>query len=499
MLRSFVKALAILLAVPVVCVALASTSRSTLDERWQASLRRPFLLRRQMPDERVIARYSLARLCGDPRTAAGVRPCRPYNLFSSMTTTAVATGGFGFVFLAAVVGAGAACRRRRDRLFRLFRPALYATLGGLVLLVILNGSLAVVGVFMLGEVLQRWPMSMVLVVAGAVIAVAISVIRHALLPARRQGLSLVARTLNAETQRGIVDWMGGISSAVGAPAPDQILVGLTPGIIATSAPVVCLDGRVTGRTLYASLALARILSVEEFRGLVAHEIAHAAGAQAAASDEIVPLHAALRRSLRFLSDRASGLAGATVWPALSVLSLFADALAPAVGSYLRERELEADRAASGLAGARTLASALAKAHAFTPAWDAVRGAMDRAVGDGTQYENASTLFEHVAAASTGPERLIGAGALSMLHPTDIHPTLGERLEALGVPPATILLAALDTQPPHPAATLVDGCEVIERDLSEVEHRIAAFGWARDDDDRQEAGWKTSRVHSSART
>jgi hypothetical protein len=61
----------------------------------------------------------------------------------------------------------------------------------------------------------------------------------------------------------------------------------------------------------------------------------------------------------------------------------------------------------------------------------------------------------------------------MPHPTDVHPPLAVRLQAIGVTPVEVSLAALVTQPSHPAATLLEGYEAIERDLSEVEHRIAA--------------------------
>jgi Zn-dependent protease with chaperone function len=497
--RSFVKALALVVVLPVACAALAYSSRTALANRWQAGLRRPYLMRRQMPDERVIARYSLARLCGDPRTAAGVPACRAYNRFSSMSAAAAVTGGVGIGFLVAIAAAGAFSRRRRDLLALVYRPAFHGTVAGLVVLVLLNGGLAVVGLSLLVPVIEGWPASLSLVLAGASLGVAISMIRHVLGATRTDTQPTVARELNAETQQGVVEWVRVISTAVGAPPAEHVLAGLRPGIFATSEPVVCLDRRVTGRTLYLSLPLARILSVEELRGLVAHELAHHAAVQAKVTGRVVLIHAGLRRSLRTLSEHGSGVRGATAWPARSVLSLFTEAFAPAVAPCFTARELAADRAAADLVGPRTLAAALVKVHAFTPAWNVVSVAMDHAVVDGTQYVNASVLFEQVVAASADPERLVGAGALSSLHPTDIHPTLAERLRALGVTPADVSIAARDTRPQPSAAGLIEGCDVIERDLSEVEHRIAALEWGRGADDHQATGWSPPRVHSAART
>ncbi len=481
-MQRFVKPLAVVLAVPLICTALALTSRNESDRRWQAGLRRQFLVRRQMPDERVIARYSLPVLCGDPRTAAGVRPCRSYNLLSSLATASSATGVLGLVFLAAIAATGAACRRRRDLLRRAFKAGLYATVTGLVLLVLLHGALGIASLFVLGEVIQRWPATMVLALAAATIAAAASMIQVALAATRRAGASVVARELSPGDQSRLVEWVRDVAGRAGARPPDHIVAGLTPGIFVTDAAVVCLDGRRAGRTLYLPLPLARILSEEELRGLVAHELAHFAGDEEAVSHELLPLYAGARRSIQALSRDAVGIRSLTALPALSVLSLFMDSFEPGMTAVRREREAAADRSAAAVVGRETFAAALVKAHAFTPAWHAVATAMDRAVVEGTQYVNASILFEQVAAASAGTERLLGVGSLSVPHPTDIHPSLAERLHALGVRPGTVARPALATQPPRPGIALVADYEALEQDLSQVEHRIAAIGWGRVEED-----------------
>jgi Zn-dependent protease with chaperone function len=480
--KSLVKALAVVLAVPAICAALALTSRSELDARWQATLRRPFLSRGQMPDERVIARYALGVRCADPWTAAGTRPCRPYNLFTSMADAAAVTAAVGVAFLAAIGAVGAACRSRRARLSHVLRLAVYGIVGGLVVLVLVHGALGVAGVFLLGEVIQRWPVTMVLVLAAATAGATLSMIQLALAVTSHESPSVVARLLSPEDYPGLAAWVGEIAGAVGARVPEHTLAGLRPGVFVSDDAVVHLDGRVDRRTLYFALPLARILSVEELRGLVAHELAHFREGQAEENTRLVRFHAGVKRSVRRLADRALGIRAVTALPALSILSVAMDGFEPAVASAQRDREFAADRAAADLVGSRTLAAALVKAHAFTPGWDAVSAAMDRAVMAGAQYVNASALFAQVTSASAGPERLVGAGALSLPHPTDVHPSVADRLKALGVVPGDVTAAALATQPPHPAVVLVEGYETIERDLSEVEHRIAASVWARPEDD-----------------
>jgi Zn-dependent protease with chaperone function len=469
------KPLAVVLAVPLVFAALALTSRSESDQRWQDGLRRQFVVRRQRPDERVIARYSLASLCGDPRAARTIRPCRSYNLFSSMVRASAVTGALGAIFLAAVAAAGAACRSRRDRLLRLFKPALYATVTGLVALVLLHGLLGIAGLFLLGEVIQRWPITLVLLLAAATLAAVASMIQVALAVTRKDGPPVVGRRLDPASQPRLAAWVAEIAAAAGVAPPAHLVAGLGPELFAAEGTVTCLDGPLHGRTLCLSLPLARILSVEELRGLVAHELAHFRAGEAAATVVFLPLHAGARRSIQRLSQ-VPGIRSVTTLPALSILSFFMQAFEPGVSRLRSEREQDADQVAAGVAGREIFGTALVKAHAFTPAWEAVSVAMERAVVEDSQYENTSELFEQVAAGSAGPERLAGVGALSLPHPTDLHPALADRLRALGVSPREVAAAALLTRPADPAATLVQGCEAIERDLSRIEHRMAAAGY-----------------------
>ena len=57
------------------------------------------------------------------------------------------------------------------------------------------------------------------------------------------------------------------------------------------------------------------------------------------------------------------------------------------------------------------------------------------------------------------------------HPIDRHAGLGERLGFLGLQLREVAGAALATVPQPSAATLVEGCEAIERRLSTAEHQL----------------------------
>lgn len=56
-----------------------------------------------------------------------------------------------------------------------------------------------------------------------------------------------------------------------------LVVGLTPTFFVTEADVHCIGGTVTGRTMYLSVPLCRILTVEELSAVIAHELGHFRG------------------------------------------------------------------------------------------------------------------------------------------------------------------------------------------------------------------------------
>jgi Zn-dependent protease with chaperone function len=473
--RRFVMPLVFVIAVPLLCTIVATASRDQWDARWQAGLRRELVIRRPLMDGRVLQRYSLATLCADPRTAATIRPCGTYNLFSSLATAAYGVGALGVCFLGALAAMAHVARTSRRRLVRLFRPTLVGTAVGLVLLALAHGILGVAGLFLLGEVLGQWPGYVVLAMAIAGALVVVATIQVALAVTRRPRTGVVGHEVDAAQYPRLAGFLSEVATAVGAEGPPPaIVVGLGPGVFVTEARVSCLDGTTSGRALYLSLPLARILSTDELRGLLGHEFAHFAPADQAAANRFVPAFLSAEHAFHVWRHRSGGVRAALVWPALAVLSLLMEEFGPAAGRLGLVREEAADRAAAGLVGPATFASGLVKAHGFAPAWDAVTSAMDRAVAEGTQYVNAGLVFAQVVAANAIPERFAGLGARALSHPSDSHPPLGARLAALGIDPREVGVAALVIEPAQPAIGLVDGYESIEQELSTVEHRLRSM-------------------------
>jgi Zn-dependent protease with chaperone function len=476
-MRTLVKPLVMVLAVPVLVTALGMVARSQWDARWTANLARQLTVQRVRPDDRTLARYSLASLCSDGRTAARIPPCSTYLVHSAIIRASAVVGAAGFAFLGCLLLVAHFCRTSRRRIAWLYRPSLIFAASGTSLLAAGNGLLAVAGAavgstFLVGQPIERASTSLVLVAgtAATVWAIAASAIAFSLI--RRPTLTLVGHWPVPSAQARLADEVKRIAEAVGAEAPLNIVLCLVPWIAVTDVKMATLDGAVSGPTLCLSLPLCRILSIDELRALLAHELAHFSNEEAGYARRVAPFHAGVSRALERLSGQARGMRRLAIAPPATILGFFLNAVnegeRPGGG-----REARADQVAAAVAGADALATGLVKVHAFAPAWEAVVDAMVFAVRSRTQYVNASALFREVVSSNAGPERLRGLVPQELGHPTDRHPPLAQRLEALDVDPARLAAAALDTAPASPAIGLVEDAETIEQGLSAAEQRLIA--------------------------
>jgi len=153
------------------------------------------------------------------------------------------------------------------------------------------------------------------------------------------------------------------------------------------------------------------------------------------------------------------------------LAYFLNAFSDSEKEISRERELAADSEATKLEGARNLATALVKLHAFSTAWLAIRQGMQRALGEGKQLINASSLFADIVQKMEKTEALGNVSEEGPIHPTDSHPPLSQRLKNLNLSLKDVLKDAENTSPKNPAVSLFDNVEALEKELTEVEHAM----------------------------
>jgi len=158
-------------------------------------------------------------------------------------------------------------------------------------------------------------------------------------------------------------------------------------------------------------------------------------------------------------------------PVISVLSYFFESFAVAESKIGRERELAADRVGLEVPSNRDTASALVKAHAFGDYWESALQRMRETLNQGNTVTNVNPIFCALVSEMSSPSVLVGLGDQRLSHPTDTHPPLNVRLDAIGVTMAEIESAALTTSPEVSAAELIDHYEELETELTKAEQTL----------------------------
>jgi Zn-dependent protease with chaperone function len=420
------------------------------------------------------AEFTMAGACADPRVAAAAADaCSMSSYDELLRMVSIPAGLIGVFWLGIISGAGRVARRSRTLLLRLFVPGLHVT--HLVAVALILGS-AIVAIAPVPLLMMSFggegPVKILLVLGVAAIGAlggVAAMVKAWRSVSQRAEASVLGKLVAEEDAPALWRVVRDVCSTAGAEPPDNLVLGLEPNFFVTEAPVRCVDGRLAGRTMFVSLPLCRILRLDEVRSVLGHELTHFVGLDTRFTREFFPVYRGTAVALQGLaSTRAGGAGSLALLPAVSLLSFFFDSFAAAERSLSRERELVADRGGARVTSADVMATALVKVHASTDAWSAAEAAMVAALREGKIYDNASILFADLVAANASPEHLVGLAERRLAHPTDSHPPLAVRLESLGTSLLEVASRALDAEPADAAIHAVDGCERLERELSDAE-------------------------------
>lgn len=413
------------------------------------------------------ASVTIDAYCADPQSE-GDSVCTDLTIATSMEIISVVAVVVGLLLLGFIAYASRAARADRNVLLRLFRPGLRITLVGLVVLVVADGVLAAgtaylaLGVFM-GRIA---PFLLLAIAAGAAIA-AFGIIRAVTRISQRATSSALGRRVDATTQPRLLAFVGELAGEVGTEPPDQIVAGLDPEFYVTEVDVETPNGTFGGRTMYLSLPLVRILSETELRAVLGHELGHFRGSDTRFSREFYPVYRGAGESINAIvaGGGGDGARSLALIPAFLLLDRFVGAFAAPERALSRDRELAADQAGAEAASPTAVGSALVKLAAFSPLWSGTIEAMMTATGEGDRIDNASSHFVGAIRAAAGPASLEHLDDRPIVHPTDSHPPLTDRLAALHLDPANVGTAALDVSPTSPGADLFDGLDELEIGLT----------------------------------
>jgi len=270
-----------------------------------------------------------------------------------------------------------------------------------------------------------------------------------------------------------------IAKDINAQVPNNIILGLQPNFYATAANVALIDlekrQNLSGRTLYLSSPLMRILTVQELESIIGHEIGHFSGADTEYSLKFAPLHRGLGTSIEMLSNSTGNfLAKIVNLPAIAILSLMYHMFAINDLAISREREFAADRIGIHIGSKEGLASGLGKVVIYSHLWETIRQNNVNRLNDGKISKNLSKVFQDSSTYDLSNEDLSDTIRIILLsrisHPTNTHPTLFERFENINYHTENLSIEVLTTIGAS-IKELIPEYESIEEQLTMLEHKF----------------------------
>ena len=280
--------------------------------------------------------------------------------------------------------------------------------------------------------------------------------------------------ITTENGEGLVKLVKEVADAIGSQRPDNIVAGLEPSFFVTGSRVSLADEAepLQGTTLYVPLTFLRILNLDELRSVIGHEMGHFKGKDTEYSTKFSPAYSRLGSAIGSLAGE-NGTSLVNV-PTVAFLVLIHDEFAVVERKIGREREICADQEGARVGSAKGLATALMKFGEYAQLWEGIQISVIEALNDGISYDDLDhryyeivrSKFSKLDFAATRDELLLH----EMAHPTDTHPTLRVRLDALGIEAKH--LSREDLAPSNTAVfDLISNYKSIARALTMSEHQM----------------------------
>ncbi len=253
------------------------------------------------------------------------------------------------------------------------------------------------------------------------------------------------------------------------PPPHHILAGVDANFFVTESEVRVGERSLTGRTLYVSLSLLRLLERSEADAVLAHEMGHLLGGDTGHSKRLAPMLAHFSQYLQALRD------GVLTLPIFHFMLAYRGLFELSLGRSRRASELAADRLAAGLTSGQDIARSLVKVGAYANFRDRVEAELFSR----SEQQRSVAIAERVAlgfAQYAGSEAVHGDlnGAVTP-HPFDSHPPLAARLENVGqaLAPSDVVQVLLAPSASSWVSAILDAEAIEGRLWGAYEARFAA--------------------------
>lgn len=376
--------------------------------------------------------------------------------------------------------------KRHPRLYRAQVAALamlgYGLLLGLLLLLVAATVFVVVAGIRSGGNAATWKLAFALVVMTGVMLEALWV----QIPAPR-GMVLgrtEAPALWAEIER--------VRRELRAPAPHQVLISEELNASVQQVPRLGIFGFY--RTyITIGLPLAASLTADEFRSVLAHEYGHVAGQHGRFGVWVYRVQVTWTQLLAELEERRS----ITVVVFRAFVRWYAPFLEAYTAVLRRAQEFEADRDAARVAGAAAGATGLCRLGIASRYLDEVFWpSVTRSVGERPQAppDVFRRLLSEVPDAAAHPDapRWLEDHAARVTEPWDSHPSLADRLAALGTTPA---LPAAQARPSGAEAFFGERAAPLADRLGRRWADAVQFNWRKQHDEHLQMAQRLSSLEA----
>jgi len=477
---NIIKAMALVFVIPFVALGISYAVSTKYNTEFQQALQQYAQQNNQEIDPSKIEDYRVICSRNDPTFAKICEPASELQTFEQGANLSIAVGVILFIvlLLGRIYGGS-----DRSRLAFVLSPLTRLTLIGLSVSIVIQGALFVYGIYIAEAVFIQRVHFVALAGAGLVALLGgFNLISIALRIMNNATLSQSGILISSDNGSGLMQLVNDVADTVGAMRPTNIVVGLEPSFFVTGAKVA-LNGdadTLEGTTLYMPLPFLRILNMDELRSVIGHEMGHFKGRGTEYSLKFYPAYSRLGSAITSLVGGAEETNFINV-PTLAFLVLLHDEFSVVERKIGREREIAADQEGAKAGSAKGLASALLKFSEYAQLWGGIRNFNVETLNEGNIYNDLSDVYYNVAQNTysemnfaTKRDALLES---EMAHPNDTHPTLSERINALGIDADT--LTKEDLAPSDNAIlTLLSGYSAIADELTISEHRLMiALGYA----------------------
>ena len=313
---------------------------------------------------------------------------------------------------------------------------------------------------------------LLIIIAAIGLFTSISILKTLVRRIKAQNV-VVGCAVSKKEQPKLWEFVRDTAKKFNATAPKNIVLGLGCYFFVTEADVLCLSGKLTGRTLFLSISCLKNFSQHELEAIIIHELSHFEGKDTVFGLRLHPTWQKTHSVVANISSTDSAL----LIPFQLVFDGFVTLFAEAYGKFSKQSEEAADKNAARIVSNKDIASALVKLNLFSLYWRQVERDSVELVKDGKCLTNKSLAFCELLT-TTKLNRADMTKALQLEEkslPADSHPSLGERLEYLGVDATKVLPNVYKTENDSSVAVLIESIDKISEELSAASNHLLFKG------------------------